>query len=151
MHPLVKCLYPPVVANSCWRPGTCSPLCIAHLPSNTVGNSIRRQESAPGTSQLPLATGNLHTTVHCTSPSGDGSYLSYHLHNRLRYVRQWHHSVNASRFNSNPGHSKDNTGRLVFCNCAAASVLYRLHPHGPIASHAGKNYPKGAIAVCVGR
>ncbi len=28
-----------------------------------------------GRSQLLLATGHVHTVVHCQSPSGDGSYL----------------------------------------------------------------------------
>ncbi|HJW86065.1 MAG TPA: hypothetical protein VJ440_05480, partial [Candidatus Brocadiaceae bacterium] len=28
-----------------------------------------------GRSQLLLATGHMHTVVHCQSPSGDGSYL----------------------------------------------------------------------------
>ncbi len=45
--------------------GTCAPSCIAG----------RRQETAPGTSQLLLAThGNLRAVVHCWSPSGDGSW-----------------------------------------------------------------------------
>ncbi len=35
---------------------------------------LRRLKTCSGRSQLLLATGHVHTVVHCQSPSGDGSY-----------------------------------------------------------------------------
>ncbi len=55
------------------------------MKQEPLTNLIYRKFKVFGRSQLLLATGHVHTVVHCQSPSGDGSYLHVLSH-------RWHNS-----------------------------------------------------------